>query len=416
MSGPVAFLRPSGSIPFGRPRSGSLTARFHGMTLGGPGAPAPRTTMPRPRHRARTPDRAGRPGAAIVVGGAVAKGAFAAGALSYLALRLRSEGTPIRALVGTSSGALNATVLAAGVRAGRQVTAAKELVRLWRDEGGILSVLDLDVASAVRLGGISGPRRVVGLLESACTRARAGNRRERVTLRVVVAPLAGVPGAETSFEAVERFHDTEFEDPDRRARMFRAAAASAAFPFAFRPVDLEGRGPAVDGGIVNNTPIAEAIERDPDVGTVYVVVAEPPDVSLPKERAADLHGVQLGSRLAEMLVNERLVRDLAEARAVNAWLETLDRLQEAGELSPAARRDVVEGLYHRPAADLRRLEIVEIRPGRPLHGSAFDGFFRPALRRAYLRAGWEAARDAFRRARPAASPRPSARTRSSRPG
>ncbi len=214
-----------------------------------------------------------------------------------------------------------------------------------------------------------------------------------MSLRIVVAPLAGTSGGRTSFEAVERFHDAELDDPPRRQRMLRAAVASASFPFAFKPVEVDGLGPCVDGGVVNNTPIGEAIERDPGIATVYVVAAEPADVSLPNPRAARLHGVHLGARIVEMVVNERLVRDLAEARAVNAWLDTLDRLEASGELSPAARRDVIEGLYHRDAADFRRLEIVEIRPKTPLEGSAFDGFFRPALRRAYLRAGWAAARE-----------------------
>jgi NTE family protein len=324
----------------------------------------------------------------------VAKGAFAAGALSYLALRLRTDRVPIRALVGTSSGALNATVLASGVRAGRAISAAKALVRLWRDEGGLSSVLDLDVGSAVRFGGLSGPGRLLRLLDAACERAGRGPRREPVSLRVVVAPLAGTPGERTSFEAVERFHDAELDDPARRERMLRAAVASAAFPFAFTPVEVDGLGPCIDGGIVNNTPIGEAIERDPGIATVYVVVAEPADLSLPIPRAARLRGIDLGARLVEMAVDERLVRDLAEARAVNAWLDTLDRLEASGELSAAARRDVIEGLYRRDAARFRRLEIVEIRPRTPLQGSAFDGFFRPALRRAYLRAGWDAAREA----------------------
>ncbi len=61
--------------------------------------------------------------AAIVVGGAVAKGAFAAGALSVLMRHLEekneeaeSEADKVQVvrLVGTSSGALNAVFMAAG--------------------------------------------------------------------------------------------------------------------------------------------------------------------------------------------------------------------------------------------------------------------------------------------------------------
>jgi predicted acylesterase/phospholipase RssA len=364
-----------------------------------------------------------RDGAAIVVGGAVAKGAFAAGALAHLTLKLRADGTPIRAVVGTSSGALNATVIAAGVAAGRPVSAAKELVRLWRDRGSASRILDVDPWSAARFGGVCGSRRVVELLDEACARLRGGASPAGVTqvaLRLVVAPLAGTAvgtgaTARTSFEAVERFERRDFGDRARRRRMFEAAVASAAFPYAFKPVAVGELGPCVDGGIVNNTPIKQAIEPHADIGTVYVIVADPADSSLPPERAAELRGVGLLTRLVEMLVNERLVRDLAEARAVNAWLATLDGLVERRELTASARAEVVEGLYGRDAKTFRRLELVEIRPDRPLEGGSFSGFFSADLRRAYLREGWDAAQKACSRRGPRPAPsRPRAPAR--RPG
>jgi NTE family protein len=339
--------------------------------------------------------RNGRGGAAIVVGGAVAKGAFAAGALAHLTLKLEEEGTPIRAVVGTSSGALNATVVAAGVRAGRPVSAAKELVRLWRDRAGVSGILDADLGSALRFGGISGSQRLVALLEEACARLRRGRvPPQPVALRVVVAPLAGAPGVPTSFEAVEGFEARDFDDPARRGRMFRAAVASAAFPYAFKPVQLDALGPCVDGGVVNNTPVKEAIERQPDVASVYVIVADPADASMSPSDARDLGGVGLLTRLIDILIHERLVRDLAEARAVNGWLATLDRLVARRQLAPAARAEVIEALYGGDAGTFRQLELVEIRPDRPLEGGSFSGLFRPELRRSYLRAGWDAARSA----------------------
>jgi NTE family protein len=336
-----------------------------------------------------------RPGAAVVVGGAVSKGAFAAGALAHLTLRLRSERTPIHALVGTSSGALNATVVACGVRAGTAVGAAKRLVRLWRDRGGLLDVADLDAASALRLRGASGPDRVLRLLEEACPAPPGRGRGTPVALRIVVAPLAGTGGPRTAFEAVARFDGADLDDRVRRAEALRAAAASAAFPFAFEPVEVEGLGPCVDGGLVDNTPVGEAIAAHEEVGAVYVISADPADASIPPARAARLGGVALGVRLAEMVVNERLVRDLAEARAVNRWIGVLDRLGSEGRLDASARRRIVEGLFPgRDAGSFRRVDVVEIRPERALEGGAFGGFFRRGLRRAWLRAGWEAARAA----------------------
>lgn len=354
--------------------------------------------------------RRARGGAAIVVGGAVSKGAFAAGALAHLTLRLRQEGTPIRALVGTSSGALNATVVAAGVRAGAAVGAAKGLVRLWRDRGGLGDVAAPDLAAALRLRGLSGPDRVLGLLDAACPRPPPRGRGAPVALRLAVTPLAGTGGPPTSFEAVERFGGEDLDDPERRRRALRAAVASAAFPFAFAPVDLDGLGPCVDGGLVNNTPVGDAVAAHEDVGTVYVIVAEPADLSLSPADATRLGGLPLGVRLVDLVVNERLVRDLAEARAVNRWLDVLDRLEASGELGRGARRRIVEGMFPgRDAGSYRQLALVEIRPPRALEGGAFAGFVSRRLRCTWLRAGWEAARAACdARAAATGTPGPSA--------
>ncbi len=334
-------------------------------------------------------------GAAIVVGGAVAKGAFAAGALAHVVDELQRAGMPIRALVGTSSGALNATVMAAGVQAGDPTAAARILTRMWTEDAGLTHVASFDLGSTLLGRGVSRSTRIIGMLEEACsTLVPPQGRPSPVALRIVVAPLAGVPGPRTSFEQVEAFGEGDFTSPEPRARMFRAAAASAAFPYAFEAVDLDGLGPCIDGGVVNNTPIKHAIDAFPDVGRVYVIVADPPDMHVDPARAARLGGLSLGLRIIEMLIDQRLVRDLAEARAVNAWLEKLDDLERRAEMTVVARREIVRALYDRDPAAVRRLELVEIRPEKELPGNPFSGFISRQLRVAYLEAGRRAAESA----------------------
>ena len=68
---------------------------------------------------------------ALILGGAVARGAFEVGALSVLA----AEGVRFRRIVGTSAGALNAAVFGAGLAMGRAVHAAKVLEYLWLEHG-----------------------------------------------------------------------------------------------------------------------------------------------------------------------------------------------------------------------------------------------------------------------------------------
>jgi predicted acylesterase/phospholipase RssA len=333
-------------------------------------------------------------GAAIVIGGAVAKGAFAAGALAELTKRLQAAGTSIRRLVGTSSGALNAAMLAAGVRAGDPLSASARLTELWEERADIWHVFEPDLASWIRLRGASGTHRIVELLRNECP-IRGSFPAQHVSLRMVVAPLAGVGTKPTTFEHVERFDGADLDVDDARERIFQAAAASAAFPFAFGPVTLSAVGPCVDGGIVNNTPIREALDGEPGIDVVYVISAEPTDMSLTAKEAAALGGSDLLLRLVDMLIDERLTRDLAEARAVNGWVAKLAQLEVTGALAPGVRDEVIRGLYPtRDPRTLREVELVEIRQCKQLEGSAFEAFFRPGLRHEYVEAGRAAAKEA----------------------
>src|SRR5678815_1011425 len=64
---------------------------------------------------------------ALILAGAVAKGAFEAGALSVLA----HADIPFLRIVSASAGSLNSAVFAAGTRVGRPREAAQRLVDLW---------------------------------------------------------------------------------------------------------------------------------------------------------------------------------------------------------------------------------------------------------------------------------------------
>lgn len=109
------------------------------------------------------------------------------------------------------------------------------------------------------------------------------------------------------------------------------------------------------------------------------------------EPAPTLRGVALVVHLLEILVQERLYRDLREAYAVNATLAEL----EAEFPDPGVRAAVLRALGW---SARRRLEVVEIRPSAPLAGGPFDGFLSRRLREEYITTGravaqaWVAAR------------------------
>jgi hypothetical protein len=77
---------------------------------------------------------------------------------------------------------------------------------------------------------------------------------------------------------------------------------------------------------------------------------------------ANLRGVDLLGHIADMLINERLYRDLREATDVNNGLDKLDELG----LAPAVLESVKGAIGW---AGRKRFEIVSIQPPEPLRGN-----------------------------------------------
>ena len=325
---------------------------------------------------------------ALILAGGVAKGAFAAGVTSVL---LGPEGkaganVDVRSVVGASSGALNAAYAAAVLHAGTEEQEIARLRPLWLEES-FGRVFEPSLTGVLELRGASNEDKVLDLLRANIV-PRPGLR--TIELRLVVANLAGtvamVGGAPaTTFESVLLFGPDTFEDAARLETMFRSVTASAAFPGAFVPVSLEIDGRTVeciDGGAVNNTPLQYALQSSAEIDRVFVVSPQP-RVSASNPRA--LQGVALVTHLAEMLIEERLFRDLQEAYAINDSLARLETVVP----DPAVRAQVVEAVGW---GGRRPITIVEIRPETDLPGGMFDGFFSRDLREAYVRSGEEAAR------------------------
>jgi predicted acylesterase/phospholipase RssA len=321
---------------------------------------------------------------AVIFSGAVANAAFEAGALEVLA----HQGLSITRVLGTSSGALNATLFARYLLAGDQKAGAKALVDLWLRDATWWQVFRPSWRGLVTLTGLSNQNGILAVLRKhiePVTVAKA-----ELDLCLVVTSLDGLRGdiggaPATTHEGVCHFGKSDFASEDRLSRVFETAVASAAFPGVFVPVQVPGLGPCSDGGIVNNTPFKHVLGGD--VGRVVVIVPAPrvSHDEVPKDIGA------LVGRIADAIVDERLYRDLRKAEQVNTRLAALESLGT----SSADKSLLYEAKLAAGLGGTRRLEILEIRPEKALP-NPFCGFFSRILRKELIDSGRAAAHKALR--------------------
>lgn len=315
---------------------------------------------------------------ALALAGAAAKGAFEAGAIAALA----AAGVVFRSIVGTSSGALNGAFFAIATRTGRQSRAAGQLVDFWLEHGHWRTFLDFSIRDAFGLRGVSRVDALEDVLMQHMSEL-AGAAHQAVDLRLVatvLSPAAAEAARSRSHEHVFRFADDELIG--KLPEVVRAAVASAAFPGLMVPVHVDRVGQCVDGGLVANVPLSEALTAPP-IDRVFVVNPSPRIEAGPQSR-----GLALASDWVEIAVGERVNRDLNEVDLFNRQLAALDRLCDAGFLTnwqcEQLRRDL--GLNGR-----RRVEVVSIVPDEPLPGNLLSGFGDRGLRAEYVARGREAA-------------------------
>jgi NTE family protein len=325
---------------------------------------------------------------ALVLSGAVAKGAFEAGVIDVIA----QHGIDIRRIVATSAGALNGSLLAAGIRAGRTEDAARMLIDHWIQRGTWGNAVELSVRDVARGRGLSTSGKLARLLRRSVESFVPGSGQHPISLTLVVAALRGDPVVReiegtTSYESIANFSGRDLDDADQREWLYQYATAAAAFPGLFAPVGIAELGASLDGGIVNNTPIAHALRDHSEIERVIVVTHTPSLVDAPPPRGLDLVG-----HVGEMLITERLYRDLREARAVNTRLTALESLVERGALSPTEARAAAHALGY---CGKRRIELQVIRPRTALAGGAFAGLSSRTLREQYVDAGRRAAEEAL---------------------
>jgi len=197
--------------------------------------------------------------AALVLSGGGAKGAWEVG----VAAALIEAGLPIALVAGSSAGALNAAMIAAG-----RVDRLEALWRgLERDKvytlrapvffagllPGWLTLLALDGA-----GSLFDPQPLRDLIAATVELDRI--RASRVRLLVTTTDL-------------ERREKKTF---DNATVTVSALVAAAAVPGAFPPVDVDGA-LLVDGGLTGRAPVLDALEAGVPLGRVLVVMGHAPE-------------------------------------------------------------------------------------------------------------------------------------------
>jgi predicted acylesterase/phospholipase RssA len=318
---------------------------------------------------------------ALVLPGAVARGSFEAGVIKALV----EFDVHIDRIVATSSGALNGLAYAAAIRAGRENEMVGELTASWIVNGEWHRSMIFDFWNFIRGRGISGPDRLLTMMRNLVKPCPASNVRRDVELTIVVSPLHGiittVGGKKaTTYEKDLKFSGQDFDSRESLEKVFKAVSAACAFPGLFTPVELEGLGPCIDGGAVNNAPIGCALEEN-DVNRVIIAVPFPAVM----EPAKSLRGLDLLNHLVEILINERLFRDLTLSDKINQDMDKLTALVEKGLLTPEQLELVTSALQ------VRKVELTQIRPEKVLRQSAFSGFFKKNDRLQLIEEGYRAA-------------------------
>jgi NTE family protein len=323
---------------------------------------------------------------ALVLAGAVVKGAFEAGALEVIA----SRGIAIRRIVAASSGALNGTALAAGVRARRTLEAARELVHVWEEEASLGGAIHPSLRAILGRRGFSDQKKLLELLRRHVKPATIPEPAP-IELMITVAALRGRQGRidgepATTYSEIVPFPGAYFDAQETLERVFLAATASAAFPALFAPVDVPGVGPCTDGGLVNNTPIQAAI-RDVahEIDAILVVTPTPALVEAPQR---DYRGFELLAHELDMVFAEWLYQDLGRAVRLYEGLRRLDAVAARNGWNEAQVAEIRNALGYDDAHDV---PIASIRPLSMLPGSIFSGFTDAAVRREYVAIGRERA-------------------------
>jgi NTE family protein len=290
---------------------------------------------------------AGGPGrVAVVVAGAGARGGYEAGALSVLVPRLHDAGADVAVFVGTSAGAINATIFAALSHL-HPVEQAEQALQVWRGisvsdvfRSPLVSSPGVAARWAGQLLGLPGVR-LTNLVDTEPLRRKAEhaidwkqlrrNIAERNTTLAVVA-TSGADNRTVVFVDREGGGPVPPPDDDRPIHYVATqigpehVLASSAIPIVFPPVQISEPsgwdGWYLDGGVRLNAPLKPALALGADA--IAVVATHPvTDTSTPTPADGsppDVDDVMV--RLLDAALVDPMIEDLRTLAKVNALIDS----------------------------------------------------------------------------------------------
>lgn len=374
---------------------------------------------------------------ALVLTGGVAKGSYESGVLRALS---EMEIVP-DVIVGISAGAINGAFAANQIAGGRYRPEIFEdgLIRLWTDQASLDNLYNHYSESAQSLSDLFGrlgidpfkmryrPRWnleafyafrelvkgnftsifTLGLLEQLL-------KEQLVPPKKVVRPVrysAGVSNimgqisleGETLISDFRHYSDFDWKDgptPEEWERQFellhRVIVASSSFPFVFPPqsIELDENRPGlyVDGALLDNFPIDKAIQLDPEVDTIYVVLSATA-VSPMEDPPKDF--LDLLYRIFTVYAGHYIVTNYQRVLETNRRIEALRKVLDTdfwGRVRQNRKNEQLclacgfRSLEH--FLSKRVLRLVPIFPTPALEGNVFSGFFDRELMVKYTELGY----------------------------
>lgn len=378
---------------------------------------------------------------ALVLSGGGAKGAYEAGVLQAFA----EQGVAPRYVVGVSAGAMNgayaANLIATGTFAPENIVGT--MGNLWLHQATLKNLYEASEASEGSTRslqqlfnriGIDPFRRVVcmrlgidpllalrdlamGQFISILSHGLALEHLEQylvppervvtpTQLSVAVTNILGTTCLEEK-GVCERHADFEtfrWDDrmtmADREAQftwMRQVILASCSVPFVFPPqrlqlTDHDKPGIYTDGGLLESSPIDQAIAMNPAIDTIYLVMA----ATVVGEPAREPDGfLQILSRIFSMMAGRFMIQNYRRVNQINDQIIRLRTVLDRDRHGQIARNErnqlVCQAAGFRSLEDFlskRVINLIPISPDQPLRGGIFSGFSHIELRAEYIQQGY----------------------------
>lgn len=191
---------------------------------------------------------------------------------------------------------------------------------------------------------------------------------------------------------------------DQFAWMRSMIMASCSVPLVYPPtkMHLQGQekpGLFLDGGMTENAPIDQALYLDPEIDTVYLVMAATVVGEPSREPSTFL---QVAGRVFSIIAGRYLIQNYHDVLRMNerilAMRELLERDPDGGIARSERNALFCKAAGFRSLDDFlskRYIRVIPIVPAKPLPGGIFSAIYYPELKLRYIDQGYQDAVEAI---------------------